>query len=938
MKNLAEQDWIRIRGAAVNNLKHIDLDIPRNHFTVITGLSGSGKSSLAFDTLFAEGQRRFAESISWFARQFLGRMAKPAVDSITGIPPAIAIEQKVNTRNPRSTVGTNTEIYDYLRLLFARIGRTYSPISGQEVTCDDMESVLAFLQTLPAGAVCYLTAVLDWEQKKYRIEQIINLKEEGFSRLLLENRQILRMDAYLAEPERYQDQQAELLVDRVTLPEDGALDEDTIARLCDSIQTAFDKGNGKLNIIIDGQVHGFSTRYEADGLHFEPMQEWDFNYNNPIGACRHCGGLGKVSGIDETLVVPDPNRSLYEDGIACWRGDVMKYFKEQVLLHAEKYKFPVHTPYRLLTQAQKDLLWNGTEDFEGINGFFQWAETKRHKIQFKYLISRYSGRTTCPVCHGSRLKEEALYVRVGGKNIAELTQMTIGELNHFFKNLQLNEHDQAIAASTLKEICLRLQCIEDVGLSYLTLSRASNTLSGGESQRVNLVSSLGNSLTGSMYILDEPSIGLHPRDTQRLISVLLRLRDLGNTVIVVEHDEEIIKAADYLVDIGPDAGRYGGEIVYAGPVPTAATIQEIQARHPLSHTLAYLAHQDKANAQQLPRPWTYSIRVRGAAENNLKGIDVRFPLRVMTAVTGVSGSGKSSLVGDILYPALRRELMQMGDKPGLYSGLDGDLNKITAVEYVDQNPIGKSSRSNPATYLKIYDEIRKLFSEQPYAKACGFGHSHFSFNIDGGRCPECLGEGIVRIPMQFMADIVMTCESCGGKRFLPEILEVRYKGKDICEILDMSIVEAYEFFSAQPEPQAKRIAERLLPLRAVGLDYIKLGQSSSTLSGGESQRVKLAYFLSKDTPATLFIFDEPTTGLHFADIEKLMASFQALLEKGHTIIVVEHNTAVIRAADWVLDLGPDGGVAGGELVFEGTPAQLARQPQLPTGAALAALL
>lgn len=934
MKDMADNEWIRIRGAAVNNLKQIDVDIPRNRFTVITGLSGSGKSSLAFDTLFAEGQRRFAESISSFARQFLGRMAKPAVDSITGIPPAIAIEQKVNTRNPRSTVGTTTEIYDYLRLLFARIGRTYSPISGQEVTCDDLESVLAFVQKLPANTLCYVTALLDWEQDKYRVEQILNLKEEGFSRLLLDHQTVLRMDAFLAEPERYAGQQAELLVDRISIPEDQVIDEDTMARLCESIQTAFEKGNGRMHLICDGSVHAFSTLYEADGLLFEPLQEWDFNYNNPIGACKHCGGLGRISGIDETLVIPDPNRSVYEDGIACWRGDVMKYFKEQVILHAEKYHLPIHTPYRELTAEQKALLWDGTEDFDGIHGFFRWAETKRHKIQFKFLINRYSGKTTCPECQGSRLKKEALYVRIGGKNIAELTQMTIGELNQFFQTLELSEYDRKVAAGTLKEIRLRLQCIEDVGLSYLTLSRASNTLSGGESQRVNLVSSLGNSLTGSMYILDEPSIGLHPRDTRRLIDVLLRLRDLGNTVIVVEHDEEIIRAADYLVDIGPDAGRYGGEIVYAGPVPSDEELPQLAAAHPGSRTLAYLNHLNPMHLTRSPRSWSHSIVVRGAAENNLRGIDVRFPLRVMTAVTGVSGSGKSSLVGDILHPALRRELMQMGDKPGLFSCLDGDLKKISTVEYVDQNPIGKSSRSNPATYLKIYDEIRKLYSEQPYAKACGFGHSHFSFNIDGGRCPECLGEGIVRIPMQFMADIVMTCESCGGKRFLPEIIEVRYKGKDISEILDMSIVEAYDFFSAQPEPQAKRIAERLLPLRAVGLDYIKLGQSSSTLSGGESQRVKLAYFLSKDTPATLFIFDEPTTGLHFADIEKLMASFQALLEKGHTIIVVEHNTTVIKAADWVIDLGPDGGAAGGQLVFEGTPTELAQRPDLATGAAL----
>ncbi len=954
---MSQHQYIRIKGARVNNLKGIDVEIPRDRFVVITGVSGSGKSSLAFETLFAEGQRRFAESISSFARQFLGRMSKPDVESITGIPPAIAIEQKVNTRNPRSTVGTTTEIYDYLRVIFAKIGRTYSPLSGEEVVCDSMESVMQYLRD--KSGTLYLMADLKWEEEKYRIEKLLNLKEEGFSRVYIapddadKLGEVVRIDALLSDMERHAGREVMLMVDRVSLGEGATEDEETAARLMDSIKSAFEKGEGTIHSVIVNDTNiaarRFSTLFEADGLRFEKPQEWMFNFNSPLGACPVCGGLGQIIGIDEALVIPNAALSVYQDAIACWRGNTMSYFKEQLILNAHKFDFPIHTPYNLLTAEQKRILWEGNEHLFGINDFFRELEAKRYKIQNKYMISRYSGRTVCRECGGHRLKKEALYIKVGGKSIADLMDMNIGELSQYFRELTLTDYERSIVSKAINEVTLRLTCLENVGLSYLTLGRRSNTLSGGESQRVNLVSCLGNSLTGSMYVLDEPSIGLHQRDTQRLISVLKQLRDIGNTVIVVEHDEEIIRAADWLIDIGPHAGIHGGEIVYQGPPPTFPDLPSSQSyqsgqSHPTpfgchahtsptseenghengtsnapnahSLTLQYLSGEKSIPIPKKKRGWAYSIEVCGACENNLKNIDVKFPLRVMTAVVGVSGSGKSTLVGDILYPALSRHLGQTGPKPGAHRELRGDLERISSIEYVDQNPIGKSSRSNPATYLKVYDDIRKLFSEQPYAKMNGYGHSHFSFNIDGGRCPECQGEGVIKIPMQFMADITTVCESCGGKRFLPDILEVKYKGKDINDILNMSVDEAIDFFSSQGEPAATRIAEKLKPLQYVGLNYVQLGQNSSTLSGGESQRVKLASFLGKDNDSKgsiLFIFDEPTTGLHFDDISKLLNSFNALLDKGHTIIVVEHNPYIIEAADHIVELGPEGGDEGGYL-------------------------
>lgn len=915
---MEEKENIIIKGANVNNLKAVDLEIPRNKFIVITGVSGSGKTSLAFDTLFAEGQRRFAESLSSFARQFLGRMSKPAVDDISGIPPAIAIEQKVNTRNPRSTVGTTTELYDYLRLLFAKIGKTYSPISGKLVECDTANSVISYLHKLKDAAVIYILADIKWEDNQRRIENLINLQQEGYSRVFIHNDSgdVIRIDKLLPEIEKYNDFNISLLIDRITL----AWDDDTLTRTIDSINNAFNIGNGHISVYGESKLKEFSNLFELDGITFEQPQEWIFNYNNPIGACKTCGGYGKIIGIDESLVIPNPTLSIYEDAIACWRGEVMKYFKEEIILNAAKYNIPIHKPYSELTKEQKNIIWKGNIDITGINPFFKELEAKKYKIQNRYMISRYSGKTLCPDCDGSRLRPEALYVKIGTKNIAELMDMPIKELSLFFDNLILDEYETKIAAKAIKEIKHRCKYIQDVGLSYLTLSRHSNTLSGGESQRINLVTSLGNSLTGSMYILDEPSIGLHSRDTKRLISVLKNLRDLGNTVIVVEHDEEIIRASDYLIDIGPNAGIYGGEIVYCGPAPKLGDIIPA-ADLSKSLTLQYLSGQKSIAIPPKRKIGKSYIEIRGAMENNLKDINVKFPLGVITAVIGVSGSGKSTLVGDILYPAIYRHLTGFGEKPGLFRELTGDLNKIATIEYVDQNPIGKSSRSNPATFLKIYDDIRKLYSDQPYAKACGFGHSHFSFNIDGGRCPECLGEGTIKIPMQFMADIVMTCEVCGGKRFKPEILEVKYQGKDICDILNMSVDEAYDFFSIQKEPQAKKIADKLIPLKNVGLNYIKLGQSSSTLSGGESQRVKLASFLGKDSSSKnkfpiLFIFDEPTTGLHFDDIQKLITAFNALVDKGNSIIVVEHNPYIIEAADYIVELGPEGGKEGGYLISE----------------------
>ncbi len=931
---------IIIRRAKVNNLKDITVEIPRNRLVVVTGISGSGKSSLAFDTLFAEGQRRFAESLSSYARQFLGRMSKPDVEMIEGIPPAIAIEQKVNIRNPRSTVATTTEIYDFLRLLFARIGRTYSPVSGLEVKAHTVQDVLRDIFDGEAHTV-YILSDIRWKDRKDKVELMLQLKEEGYGRFFdLDTQEALRIEDVMQMDGHYPEN-LHLLVDRVKIPGQAGNDgvvmadlighlEDLRTRLLSSVQTAFDKGEGDMSIVLDGKRKAFCSRFELDGMTFREPDEYLFSFNSPLGACPVCGGLGKIIGISEDLVIPDKTKTIYDGAVACWRGDKMSWFKDLVVKNAEKYDIPVFTPYCKLTEKQKKTLWTarsgGVMDesaIVGIDEFFEWVNQNRYKIQYKYMLSRYSGRTTCHACGGSRLRKEALYVRVGGKNIHELLSMTIDELLAFFEGVKLTEYERGIAGKCIEEIVFRLHCIQDVGLGYLTLSRAMNTLSGGESQRVNLVTALGSSLVGSMYILDEPSIGLHPRDTDRLIAVLKRLRDIGNTVVVVEHDPEIIRAADLLVDMGPKAGVHGGEVVFQG-VAEQFTPEELKR----SLTLQYLTGERKQYIRT-KRPWQYSITVNGAMQNNLKDIDVQFPLGVLTVVTGVSGSGKSSLVGDILYPALHRRINETGDLPGTFKGLSGNLDRVTRVEYVDQNPIGKSSRSNAVTYLKVYDDIRKLLSDQQFAKINGFTPSFFSFNQEGGRCPECQGDGFVKIGMQFMADVTMVCESCGGKRFKPEILEVRYRDKNIDDILNMSVEEAIAFFSSQPEELAKSIAVQLQPLVDVGLGYIKLGQPSSTLSGGESQRIKLAYFLSlsksDDKPRKdkiLFMFDEPTTGLHFYDVEKLLKAFDALLSRGHSVVVVEHNLDVIRSADWVIDLGPDAGDRGGEVVFAGTPEDL----------------
>jgi len=940
MNFMGNKEYIYIKGARANNLKGIDLKIPRGKLVVMSGLSGSGKSSLAFDTLFAEGQRRFAESLSSFARQFLGRMQKPAVDKIEGIPPAIAIQQKVNTRNPRSTVGTTTEIYDYLRLLYAKIGRTYSPITGEEVKCHTANDVVEFIGNIkndtPDSITAYILSEIDWVGNDSKVEKLLSIKDAGYARLFNAEKGMVRLDAVLQDVAAFEGDGLYIMVDRY-LSGGGELSEEDVTRLLDSVQIAFNEGKGHLVVALQAgrggsvQMHEFSNVFEAEGMRFEKPTELMFSYNNPIGACPVCGGYGSMIGIDESLVVPNASLSVYEGAIACWRGEVMGKFLKEFIMCAHKFDFPIHKPYAELTKEQKKLLWCGNSQFTGITPFFKMVEEMRYKIQYKYLLARYSGKTVCPECEGSRLRKETNYVKIGGKTIAELMDMSITSLHTFFKELVLEPYDAAVAQRAIKEICSRLSYIENVGLGYLTLSRHANTLSGGESQRINLVSSLGSSLVGSLYILDEPSIGLHQRDTGRLISVIKDLRDLGNTVLIVEHDEEIIRSADELIDIGPYAGVNGGEVVYQGGVEEGIK-RALKGRKKGdttssgSLTIDYLSGIKKIDFPSRKREWKYAVEVCGAMEHNLKNVSVKFPLGVITAVTGVSGSGKSTLIGDTLYPALARHFQQFGLKPGAFKELKGDLDKIVGVEFVDQNPIGKSSRSNPVTYLKIYDDIRKLYSEQQFAKVNGFGHSHFSFNIDGGRCPQCLGEGFITIPMQFMADIKMVCEECGGKRFKPAVLEVKYQGKSINEVLDMSVEEAIAFFGVQKEAAAKKIAQKLQILDDVGLGYVQLGQSSSSLSGGESQRVKLAQFLSKEsggkggvTGPTLFIFDEPTTGLHFHDINKLLAAFNALVDKGHTIIVVEHNPDVIKAADWEIELGPDGGDQGGYICYEGVP-------------------
>ena len=920
---MAHEKSIYIKGARVHNLKNIEVEIPHEKLVVVTGLSGSGKSTLAFDTIFAEGQRRYVESLSAYARQFLGKISKPDVDIITGIAPAIAIEQKVNTRNPRSTVGTTTEIYDYLKLLYARIGHTFSPVSGQEVRCYSVDDVAAYIQQQGEGGRVVIAAPLTLGRGQGIIEKLTLLLSDGLMRVWTKGETRLIEDILPQVDEKTRAEEILVVIDRARI----AADDDTQTRMRDSVARAFSYGEGICTVITDKGATEFSSRFEADGIQFEHPSEHLFSFNNPLGACPRCEGYGKVIGIDEDLVIPDKSKTIYEDAVACWRGETMRKWKEQLVENAYKFDFPIHTPFHELTQEQKRLLWRGNEYFHGLDDFFAYIDSERRKIQFRVMKARYTGKTTCPECGGSRLRREALYVKVGGKTVADLVVMPVDELIAFFAGLELDGHDTKTAARILVEIRNRLQYLADVGLGYLTLDRLSSTLSGGESQRINLSTSLGSNLTGSLYILDEPSIGLHPRDTNRLIGVLKQLRDLGNTVIVVEHEEEVIRAADYIVDIGPKAGYNGGEVVFSGTLP-----QLLKSRKSL--TADYLTGRRAIAPPATERGWSNSILIEGARENNLRNIDVRIPLGVMTCITGVSGSGKSSLAKGILYPALRRLLFDTGVKPGDFDGIGGDVQLLRSVEMIDQNPIGKSSRSNPVTYIKAYDEIRKLFADQPYAQHTGLGASSFSFNIAGGRCEECQGEGVIKVSMQFMADVELVCEACGGKRFRDEILEVKYRGKSIYDVLEMTVDDAIAFFGEnKKDPTCKRIVERLKPLQDVGLGYIRLGQSSSTLSGGESQRVKLASFLTKDSAqgGVMFIFDEPTTGLHFHDINKLLAAFNALMERGHTIVIVEHNMDVIKCADWVVDLGPEAGTGGGRVVFEGTPRNLEQCPASYTG-------
>ena len=845
------------------------------------------------------------------------------MDIITGIAPAIAIEQKVNTRNPRSTVGTTTEIYDYLKLLYARIGHTFSPVSGQEVRCYSVDDVAAYIQQQGEGGRVVIAAPLTLGRGQGIIEKLTLLLSDGLMRVWTKGETRLIEDILPQVDEKTRAEDILVVIDRARI----AADDDTQTRMRDSVARAFSYGEGICTVITDKGATEFSSRFEADGIQFEHPSEHLFSFNNPLGACPRCEGYGKVIGIDEDLVIPDKSKTIYEDAVACWRGETMRKWKEQLVENAYKFDFPIHTPFHELTQEQKRLLWRGNEYFHGLDDFFAYIDSERRKIQFRVMKARYTGKTTCPECGGSRLRREALYVKVGGKTVADLVVMPVDELIAFFAGLELDGHDTKTAARILVEIRNRLQYLADVGLGYLTLDRLSSTLSGGESQRINLSTSLGSNLTGSLYILDEPSIGLHPRDTNRLIKVLQQLRDLGNTVIVVEHEEEVIRAADYIVDIGPKAGYNGGEVVFSGTLP-----QLLKSRKSL--TADYLTGRRAIAPPATERGWSNSILIEGARENNLRNIDVRIPLGVMTCITGVSGSGKSSLAKGILYPALRRLLFDTGVKPGDFDGIGGDVQLLRSVEMIDQNPIGKSSRSNPVTYIKAYDEIRKLFADQPYAQHTGLGASSFSFNIAGGRCEECQGEGVIKVSMQFMADVELVCEACGGKRFRDEILEVKYRGKSIYDVLEMTVDDAIAFFGEdRKDSTCKRIVERLKPLQDVGLGYIKLGQSSSTLSGGESQRVKLASFLTKDSAqgGVMFIFDEPTTGLHFHDINKLLAAFNALIERGHTIVIVEHNMDVIKCADWVVDLGPEAGTGGGRVVFEGTPRNLEQCPASYTG-------
>lgn len=924
--------YIDIRNANVNNLKNLSLKIPKNQLVVITGLSGSGKSSLAFDTLYAEGQRRYVESLSAYARQFMGRLNKPDVESIKGMSPAIAIEQKVNTHNPRSTVGTSTEIYEFLKLLFARIGKTYSPISGKLVKKHQVMDVVNFIMALEKGTVVYIAAPLLLPENRTLAEHLNILMQQGFYRILV-NGEVIKIEDFIDSKKKVAPKNVKLMIDRVRVNENI---QDELGRLSDSVQTAFYEGKECCQIIyeINGErkTVDFSSRFEADGIVFEPPTTNLFAFNNPFGACPTCQGFGSVIGIDPELVFPNKSLSVYDNAVACWRGEKMSEWKDAFIRATSHFDFPIHKPYFELSDAQKELLWTGNQYFEGINAFFEYVESQSFKIQYRVMLSRYRGKTVCPECHGTRLKKEAQYVKVGGKSITDLVLMPLDELKRFFDTLKLDETDLQIANRLLIEINNRLDFLIDVGLSYLTLNRLSNSLSGGESQRINLATSLGSSLVGSTYILDEPSIGLHSRDTERLINVLKRLRDIGNTVIVVEHDEEIIRNADQIIDIGPKAGNFGGKLVFQGNLKDLEQCTE-------SLTAQYMTGKIEIPMPKRRRKSSNSIIIKGATQHNLKNITVKFPLNTITVITGVSGSGKSTLVKDILYPAMKRQLGDNVERCGSFGALEGNLNLIQAVEFVDQNPIGKSSRSNPVTYLKAFDEIRQLFADQKLAKLRGVKPSFFSFNVPGGRCDECEGEGVTKIEMQFMADVYLPCESCHGTRYKEEVLEIKYDGKNISDILEMSIDEAITFFAESSEkntPVVGRILSRLKPLQEVGLGYLKLGQSSSSLSGGEAQRVKLAYFLIKGQveKPTLFIFDEPTTGLHFHDVNKLLESFNALILNGHSIIIIEHNLDVIKSADWVIDLGPEGGNKGGNIVFEGTPEDLAKCKKSYTGQAL----
>ncbi len=928
MPESSRRKAIEIHHARVHNLKNISLKVPLNSFVVVTGVSGSGKSSLAFDTLFAEGQRRYVESLSSYARQFLGRINKPEVDFIKGIPPAIAIEQKVNTRNPRSTVGTSTEIYDYLKLLFARIGKTISPVSGRIVKRDSVSDVLDFINSFDESTRIIIASPLKTKKGRTILQEAELLMQQGFTRIEINN-EIKQIEELLTNgKEDFCKENRNIVIDRVTVQPD----EDSQTRMADSVQTAFFEGHGEciIKIFKGDQVisHHFSSLFEADGIEFEEPSVHTFSFNNPVGACPTCEGYGKVIGIDEDLVIPNKSLSIYQDAIACWKGEKMGEWKDELIYSAEKFNFPIHKPFYELSEEQKFLVWTGNKHFQGLNRFFKFLEENSYKIQYRVMLSRYRGKTTCPECKGSRLKKEAGYVKINNLSIQELVLMPVSELKEVFANFELTPHDTKIAKRILIEINNRLNFLCDVGLGYLTLNRLSSTLSGGESQRINLATSLGSSLVGSLYILDEPSIGLHSRDTDRLIKVLKQLQKIGNTVLVVEHDEEIIRAADEIIDIGPFAGQHGGEIVFQGNHTKLA-------EKPESLTTQYLTGIKKIEVPRQRRKWTNFIEVVGARENNLKNLRIKFPLNTLTVVTGVSGSGKSSLVSKILAPALTKILGGYGERTGHHDAILGDYKLLNALEFVDQNPIGRSSRSNPVTYLKAYDEIRKLYSEQQGAKIQGLKPSHFSFNVDGGRCDECQGEGTIKVEMQFLADVFLICESCNGKRFKEDILDVRYKEYNIDDILNLTVNGAIGLFSTGKSSTEKKIVKRLKPLQDVGLGYIKLGQSSSTLSGGESQRVKLASFLAKekDEP-TLFIFDEPTTGLHFHDIKKLLDSFNALISRGHSIIIIEHNLEVIKSADWMIDLGPEGGDKGGNIVFEGTPEDLIKIKGSYTGEAL----